>query len=60
LQRVPNILVKGGDNEPDKIPGGECVREAGGTVQVMDYVKNVSTTNIIGSIRASDKETGKE
>jgi D-beta-D-heptose 7-phosphate kinase/D-beta-D-heptose 1-phosphate adenosyltransferase len=57
---LPNILVKGGDNEPDKIPGGECVREAGGTVQVMDYVKNVSTTNIIGSIRASDKETGKE
>ena len=57
---LPDILVKGGDNEPDKIPGGKCVREAGGKVKVMDYVENVSTTNIIGSIRASEKQTDKE
>lgn len=55
---LPDILVKGGDNDPDKIPGGDCVRKAGGKVQVMGYVDNVSTTNIIGSIRASEKKGG--
>jgi len=24
---APDILVKGGDNDPDKIPGGDCVRD---------------------------------
>ncbi len=52
----PDILVKGGDNDPDNIPGGECVRNAGGEVRVMSYVENVSTTNIIGSIRASENK----
>jgi D-beta-D-heptose 7-phosphate kinase/D-beta-D-heptose 1-phosphate adenosyltransferase len=51
---LPNMLVKGGDNEPDKIPGGECVREAGGEVRVMTYVDGVSTTSIIGAIRTGD------
>lgn len=57
---LPDILVKGGDNEPDKIPGGECVRKAGGKVQVMSYVDNVSTTGIIGSIRASEKKPSED
>jgi D-beta-D-heptose 7-phosphate kinase/D-beta-D-heptose 1-phosphate adenosyltransferase len=47
----PDILVKGGDNNPDEIPGGDCVREAGGEVKVLSYVDGVSTTEIIGSIR---------
>ena len=49
----PDVLVKGGDNDPDKIPGGDCVREAGGEVMVMTYVDNVSTTGLIASIRES-------
>ncbi|MCW9023535.1 MAG: bifunctional D-glycero-beta-D-manno-heptose-7-phosphate kinase/D-glycero-beta-D-manno-heptose 1-phosphate adenylyltransferase HldE [Gammaproteobacteria bacterium] len=52
---LPDMLVKGGDNEPDKIPGGDCVREAGGEVRVLTYVDNVSTTGIIGAIRSSEK-----
>jgi D-beta-D-heptose 7-phosphate kinase/D-beta-D-heptose 1-phosphate adenosyltransferase len=48
---LPDILVKGGDNDPDKIPGGDCVRENGGEVRVLSYVKGVSTTEIIGTIR---------
>ncbi len=56
----PDILVKGGDNDPDQIPGGECVRAAGGQVAVMSYVDNVSTTRIIGAIRASEGKTGNE
>ena len=37
-QVSPDVLVKGGDNDPDNIPGGDCVRAAGGRVQVMSYV----------------------
>jgi len=50
----PDVLVKGGDNDPDKIPGGECVRQQGGTVQVMDYVDNCSTTGLIRTIRQGE------
>jgi len=48
---LPDILVKGGDNDPDRIPGGDCVRENGGEVRVLSYVEGVSTTEIIGTIR---------
>jgi len=48
---APDILVKGGDNDVDKIPGGNCVREAGGQVMVLTYVDGVSTTKIIDSIK---------
>ena len=52
----PNILVKGGDNEPDKIPGGDCVRASGGQVMVMSFVDGCSTTSIIESIRESEQQ----
>ncbi len=51
----PDILVKGGDNDPSKIPGGDCVRDAGGEVLVMEYLDNCSTTGIIKLIRATAK-----
>ena len=51
----PDFLVKGGDNEPDKIPGAACVRDAGGKVMVMSYVDNCSTTGLISEIRAKEK-----
>ncbi|WP_456446295.1 bifunctional D-glycero-beta-D-manno-heptose-7-phosphate kinase/D-glycero-beta-D-manno-heptose 1-phosphate adenylyltransferase HldE [Thiolapillus sp.] len=47
----PDLLVKGGDNDPDKIPGAACVREAGGEVRVLDYIDGVSTTSIVDSIK---------
>jgi len=47
----PDFLVKGGDNDPDRIPGGDCVRESGGEVCVLSYVDGVSTTQIVRSIR---------
>ena len=50
----PDILVKGGDNDPDIIPGGDCVREAGGKVMVLTYVDGISTTKIIDSIKDKD------
>lgn len=55
----PNILVKGGDNDPLKIPGGDCVREAGGEVKVLTYIDGVSTTGIISTIRETEKKLKK-
>jgi len=52
---LPDFLVKGGDNDPAKIPGGDCVREAGGQVTALTYVDNVSTTGLISSIRRSER-----
>lgn len=51
---LPTYLVKGGDNDPDKIPGGDCVRKAGGEVKVLTYVDNISTTGLIKEIRSSE------
>ena len=56
---MPDILVKGGDNDADKIPGGDCVREAGGEVKVLTYVDGVSTTGIISTIRESENKIKK-
>ncbi len=56
---MPDILVKGGDNDPDKIPGGDCVREAGGEVKVLTYIDGVSTTGIISTIRETEKKLNK-
>jgi D-beta-D-heptose 7-phosphate kinase / D-beta-D-heptose 1-phosphate adenosyltransferase len=47
----PDFLVKGGDNNPDDIPGAKCVREAGGEVRVMSFVNDCSTTATIKTIR---------
>lgn len=53
----PDILVKGGDNDPMKIPGGDCVRASGGRVEIMSFVDSVSTTGIIEIIRASEEKS---
>ncbi len=50
----PDYLVKGGDNDPDNIPGAECIRESGGKVMIMDYLENCSTTKLIKSIREKE------
>lgn len=46
----PDYLVKGGDNDPAKIPGNRCVWEAGGQVVVMDYIEGCSTTSTLSRI----------
>jgi len=52
----PDFLVKGGDNDPDKIPGARCVRESGGEVRVMQFVDDCSTTGMINTIRDSERD----
>lgn len=46
----PDYLVKGGDNDPARIPGNQCVWENGGQVVVMDYIEGCSTTSTIARI----------
>jgi D-beta-D-heptose 7-phosphate kinase / D-beta-D-heptose 1-phosphate adenosyltransferase len=47
----PDVLVKGGDYRPEEIAGADCVRAAGGSVEVIPYVAGASTTGIIDLIR---------
>jgi D-beta-D-heptose 7-phosphate kinase/D-beta-D-heptose 1-phosphate adenosyltransferase len=47
---VPDVLVKGGDWELDKIIGADIVKAAGGKVRNVPYVKGKSTTNIIAKV----------
>lgn len=48
---VPDVLVKGGDYDPDTIVGADVVRSNGGEVVVLDFVDGVSTTGIVERIR---------
>jgi D-beta-D-heptose 7-phosphate kinase/D-beta-D-heptose 1-phosphate adenosyltransferase len=47
----PDILVKGGDYQPEEIAGYECITAAGGKVLVLNFEKGVSTTSIIETIQ---------
>jgi len=48
---MPDILVKGGDYEPDDIVGAEAVRKGGGEVIVMPFVDGHSSTSLIKRIQ---------
>jgi D-beta-D-heptose 7-phosphate kinase/D-beta-D-heptose 1-phosphate adenosyltransferase len=49
----PDVLVKGGDWPLDAIVGREVVAARGGTVLAIPFVKNRSTTALIGKIRGA-------
>lgn len=46
-QVLPDVLVKGGDYQPEEIAGGDAVRAAGGEVRVLDFVDGYSTTQTL-------------
>lgn len=60
MQLKPDILVKGGDYDPDEVDensksyivGSKEIREYGGKVAVLQFVEGQSTTNIIQKIKA--------
>ncbi|NNF14604.1 MAG: D-glycero-beta-D-manno-heptose 1-phosphate adenylyltransferase [Gemmatimonadetes bacterium] len=51
---LPDVLVKGGDYTVDEVAGGETVRDAGGRVEIIDFVDGYSTTDVIRRIRTTD------
>lgn len=48
----PDLLVKGGDNDPKNIPGNHCVWENGGDVVVLSFKDGISTTSTIARIQS--------
>ena len=49
---MPDILVKGGDYQPDAIIGATEVRQAGGKVVVMPFIDGFSSTKLLQRIEA--------
>ena len=50
----PDLLVKGGDYQPEDIAGYECVQRQGGDVIVLGFEEGCSTSSIIDAIRRQD------
>ncbi|HEY9674784.1 MAG TPA: D-glycero-beta-D-manno-heptose 1-phosphate adenylyltransferase [Waterburya sp.] len=47
----PDVFVKGGDYTREMLPEAPIVEELGGTVQILQYLENRSTTSIIERIQ---------
>ena len=47
----PDVLVKGGDWQPDEIVGADVVRARGGTVCSLPYARGYSTTALVKRIQ---------
>lgn len=54
----PDVFAKGGDYTEEMLPEGPVVRELGGTVRILPYLEDRSTTGVIERIRASGDERG--
>jgi D-beta-D-heptose 7-phosphate kinase/D-beta-D-heptose 1-phosphate adenosyltransferase len=50
---LPDVLVKGGDYQPEDLAGGDCVHKNGGEVIVLQFVEGQSTTGLVDKIRKS-------
>lgn len=50
----PDIFVKGGDYTSASIPEATLVKQLGGEVRIINFIKNRSTTRIIKKIREAD------
>lgn len=57
----PDVFVKGGDYTLERLPEAALVERLGGTVQLLPFVEDRSTTGIIQRIRqAEDRRAGGE
>lgn len=48
---LPDVLVKGGDYQPEDIAGSEAVREARGDIRILPLLEGRSTSSLIQRIR---------
>lgn len=52
IQRIrPDVLVKGGDYSHDEVVGREIVEEYGGSVKIIEYQDDYSTSKTVNQIR---------
>lgn len=56
----PDVLIKGGDYNPDALAGADSVRQRGGEVVVTDYLSGRSTSAIIAQIRSASAPTDQQ
>ena len=49
----PDVLVKGGDYQEEKVAGADFVKKSGGKVAIIEYQVGLSTTNIVKKISAA-------
>jgi D-beta-D-heptose 7-phosphate kinase/D-beta-D-heptose 1-phosphate adenosyltransferase len=49
---LPDVLVKGGDYEPDGVAGAEEVRAAGGDIVILPFIEGRSTSTLIHRLRS--------
>ncbi len=47
----PDVMVKGGDYDPDAVVGADVVRARGGRVVIVPLVPDQSTTRIVERLR---------
>lgn len=52
----PEVFVKGGDHSRETLPEAPVVEAQGGTVHILPYLDDRSTTRVIERIRAGTKE----
>lgn len=52
---APDILVKGGDYQPQDIAGSNCVWANGGEVKVLSFWNGYSTTSMVNKINAGEE-----
>lgn len=56
IERIrPDVLVKGGDYQPDTVVGGESVRRHGGRVEILEHLPGFSTTMILNRLHNVDE-----
>lgn len=51
----PDIFVKGGDYSREMLPEAELVEQLGGSVEILPYVDDYSTTSLVEQIRGGYK-----
>ena len=50
----PHVLVKGADYKPEQVVGREFVESYGGRLELIPFIENHSTSNIISKIRKGE------
>ncbi len=51
---TPDVLVKGGDYQPEEVAGAQCVWKAGGQVEILSFWDGYSTSNMVAKIKTSE------
>lgn len=53
---LPDILVKGGDYQIDKIAGAAAVTANGGHVKILSFEEGLSTTNVVTQLKTIEQD----